>query len=156
MKKCDMCGTTDGKIFNRRKFGKSLCQTCYRYETEHPVHPLPNKGEVVYDEEGKPICHICGRAFKKLASHAYNRHKISASDYKEMFGLNNTKGLIAESTREILREHSKNNYDKVVKENLIKKGENSRFKNGDKGRTKDKVRLQCRNVLIQNVFKNKK
>lgn len=156
MKKCDLCGTTEGKIFNRRKFGKYLCQTCYNYETKHPVHPLPKKGEIAYDNEGKLICHICGRAFKKLASHAYNGHGITAYEYKEMFGLNNNQGLIAESTKEILRKHSKNNYDIVVRENLLKKGESSRFKKGDKGRTKDMVRLQCRNVLIQNVFKNKK
>lgn len=156
MKQCELCGTTGKGIFNRRKLGKCLCQTCYKYEMEHPVNPLPKKGEIEYDNEGRPICHICGRAFKKLASHAYYRHNINAYEYKEKFGLNNSQGLISESTKKILQEHSKNNYDLVVKENLLNRGKDHRFKKGDKGRTRDMIRLQCRNVLIQNTFKNSK
>lgn len=155
-KTCEICGTKEGIICYSKAIGKTLCRKCYNYEKNHPVHPLPKKGEISYDNEGKLICHICGRAFKKLASHAYNGHGINAYTYKEMFDLNNNAGLLIESTKEILREHSKNNYETVIKENLLNKGKNSRFKKGSKGRTRDQVRLQCRNVLIQNTFKNKK
>lgn len=156
MKQCELCGSVENAVFKRRRFGKYLCQKCYKYEMEHPVNPIPKKGEVQYDNEGRPICHICGRAFKKLASHAFHTHNINAYEYKEKFGLNNNQGLISESTKKILQEHSKNNYDLVIKENLLNKGKDHRFKKGGKGRTRDMVRLQCRNVLIQNTFKNVK
>lgn len=154
-KTCELCGLTKTGVYYSEQFDKSLCRKCYNYEKKHPVHPLPEKGEIAYDNEGKLICHICGRAFKKLASHAYNGHKITASEYKKMFGLNNKEGLLIESTKEKLREYSKVNYEIVVKENLLSKGEKTRFKKGCSGRTKDKVRLQCRKVLAQNFFKVK-
>lgn len=156
MKTCEVCGTKEGKICYSKKHDKTLCRKCYNYEKNHPVHPLPKKGEVEYDDEGKLICHICGRAFRRLSSHAFRGHGVSAYTYKEMFGLNNNTGLLIESTKEMLREYNKNNYEKVVKENLINKGKDSRFKKGSKGRTRDKIRLQCKNVLIQNTFKSKK
>lgn len=155
-KRCEVCGLIKDRVFYSKNVGKTLCRKCYNYEKNHPVHPLPEKGEIKMDSEGKLICHICGRAFKKLSSHAYNGHNITAYEYKKMFELNNNAGLLIESTKEKLRKHNKNNYEVVVKENLISKGKNSRFKEGDKGRTKDKIRLQCRNILIQNTFKNKK
>ena len=148
MKKCSMCGTSEKKVCFSKEFNKFLCVKCRKYEKEHPVNELPKKGEVAYDEKGRPICHICGRAFKKVASHAYLEHGINAYDYKEKFGLNNNTGLIAEETREKLREHVKENYKIVVEQNLIDKGRKNRYKKGNEGRTKDKLRLEGRKTLM--------
>lgn len=154
-KTCELCGSIESKVCYSKEFGKLLCRKCYKYEKKHPVHPLPEKGEIAYDNEGKLICHICGRAFKRLSSHAYNGHGITAYEYKEMFGLNNKEGLLIDSTKDKLREYSKANYEVVIKENLLSKGKKTRFKKGSSGRTKNKVRLQCRKVLEQNFFKVK-
>lgn len=150
---CQECGKTNLEKVYGKKLGKRLCQKCYNYEKNHPVNPLPEKGEIKYDNEGRLICHICGRAFKKLSSHAINGHGITAYEYKKMFGLNNNAGLLIETTKEQLRRHIKNNYDLVVEQNLIEKGTNTRFEDGGEGRTRDKIRLQCMNVLINNTIK---
>ncbi|MGL5713356.1 MAG: MucR family transcriptional regulator [Paraclostridium sp.] len=108
-------------------------------------------GKLRFDNEGKPICEICGRSFNKLGQHVYNSHGMSAKEYKIKFGLDLNKGLVAKSTKEKLQKANKDNYDKVVKNNLLKKGQYTRFKNGDKGRTKEKVSEQTRLALVDKI-----
>ena len=157
MMKCIECGSTN-KVYTKQ-FGVPLCPNCTRMWKEHPQHDLPDKGELKYDELGRPICHICGRAFNKLLTHVKQRHKMTPEEYKETFGLENGKGLISEKTRTVLQQKVMDNYDKVVVENLIKGGSATQFKTGHMGRTKDKVRLQTKIKLvnhIQNIGPNKK
>lgn len=104
-------------------------------------------GKVHYDEKGNPRCHICGKSYKKVLSHVWQKHGMSAEEYKKKFGLDLNKGLICEETRKTLQQHIKNNYNKVVTENLINKGKNTRFEKGSKGRTADQVSLQTLNRL---------
>jgi hypothetical protein len=107
---------------------------------------------VEYNHLKQPICHICGRAFKNLLTHAYQKHGTSAYDYKKEFELDLYKGIIAEETREKHRVAVKRDYDKVVVDNLLAKGKETRFTKGCEGRTRDKVSLQTLNEL-KNRFK---
>ena len=152
MMKCIECGSTN-KVYTKQ-FGVPLCPNCTRMWKEHPQHDLPEPGEIKLDELGRPICHICGRAFHKLLTHAKQRHKISAEEYKTKFGLNSGKGVVSGEFREKARQNVLDNYNVGVTENLINKGTKTRFKTGHKGRTKDQVRLQAKNQLkehIQNI-----
>ena len=99
-------------------------------------------GKVEYDEEGYPICEICGGSFKRVAAHARQKHDVSAREYKQMFGLDVKKGICSKESRDLARERLFENYDVSVKKNLIKKGSKSRFKVGSKGRTKDQLSEQ--------------
>lgn len=108
----------------------------------------PHYGEVIYDEAGLPKCHICGKSFKKLMTHVVQKHGILAYDYKYMFGLNTTKGIIAESTKMKLQTSVLNNFDRVVKDNLINKGKSTRYTQGSKGRTRDKLSAQERRRIV--------
>lgn len=65
-----------------------------------------------------------------------------------MYGLDVGKGLCSEEYKELLREYVRENYDKVVEENLIEKGKKTRFVYGDVGRPKDKVSEQSRRRLV--------
>ena len=157
MMKCIECGSTN-KVYTKQ-FGVPLCPNCTRMWKEHPQHDLPDKGELKYDELGRPICHICGRAFNKLLTHVKQRHKMTPEEYKETFGLENGKGIVSDKFREVARQNVLDNYDVVVTENLMNKGTKTRFKSGCKGRTKDQVRLQTKNKLrehIQNITSHKK
>ena len=118
-------------------------------ETDHPHY-----GEVIYDDKGKPTCHICGRSFNKLLNHVWQKHGLSAREYKIKFGLNVSHGIISQATREKLQESVHNNYSKVVEINLIKKGRKTRFKKGNKGRTKDKLSEQERRRLSNRFRKS--
>ena len=98
-------------------------------------------GKANFDESGLIICHICGKSFDRLPMHLRQSHGLSTYDYKEAFGLNICTGLISLQQKELMRKYSKENYDKVIKENLIKNGEKTRFEKGSSGRTKEKVRI---------------
>lgn len=144
MKVCEECNTSRSKVSYSKEFKKLLCGNCLNVYKNHKVNSIPEIGEVAYDEEGRVICHICGRAFNKVLSHARQRHNISAKEYKKKFGLDLNKGLTSKSTKEALRKSVLKNYDKVVEENLIKNGEKTRFKEGHEGRTADKVSIQTK------------
>lgn len=113
-------------------------------------------GRVEYDQDGKPICEICGKSFDRLMAHARQVHEISARDYKIAHGLDIGKGICSKRSSELSRERVFENYDKVVAQNLIKNGQKTRFKKGDEGRTADKVSEQTRQNLktrFVNFFK---
>lgn len=105
------------------------------------------KGVIEYDQDGKPICSICGKSFNRLLSHVRQKHHINEREYKLMNGLDLKKGICSKESSQKSREAALNNYDKVIAKNLIKGGEKTRFKDGDPGRTKDKVSEQTRIML---------
>lgn len=158
MRICEECGTT--KRVAASKFQeKTLCYNCISMYKKHPINQIPPKGQMIYDNEDRPICHICGRAFNKLGQHVFNRHGMSADEYKELFELNRNVGLTSNKTKEKLQQAVKDNYDQVVVANLVNKGKHTRFNKNNKGRTKDKVRLQAYNMLcdrIKNINKARK
>lgn len=144
---CNICN----KDVNKR-FVKGMCITCYgrlKLDSKRPVYELPKKGEVEYSPDGLVICHICGRAYKKLMAHVWQVHGIYEKDYKKEFGLNISRGLICDETKEKLQNSVAKHYEKVVEKNLIKGGEKSRFKFGGIGRTRDKLSLQEYNRLVK-------
>ncbi len=131
VKECQFCGGVN------KTTGK-YCNTCYGYLRKHPEgrYPLPPKGMVHYAPNGDTICHICGEAQRKLGSHIAHRHHISQNEYRDMFELYHNTRL---SNYEYINNMSQinNKYkDKVVKENLIKCGVNTRIshENGLSGR----------------------
>lgn len=117
-------------------------------QVNHPMY-----GKIEYDVDGKPICAICGKPFKKVLTHVNQAHGITASEYKFMFGLDKYKGIICKELRDRLREHLEANYDVAVTENLNRKGLEYKFKKGNIGRTKDKVSEQTRRKLRKNIEK---
>ena len=131
MKQCQMCGgdnTTTGKY----------CNTCYGYLRKHPEgeYPLPPKGVIHYASNGDPICHICGQAHRKLGSHIAHRHHMSQNEYRDMFQLYHNTRLSNYEYIENMSQINNKHKDKVVKENLIKCGVNTRIshENGLSGR----------------------
>lgn len=110
------------------------------------------KGKIHYDEKGYPRCHICGKSFKKVLTHVWQKHGMNEKEYKKEFELDAGKGIICQETREKLQQSIKSNYDVVVKQNLIKGGKSNRFTEGSAGRTRDKIRLQTKLVLKDNFM----
>ena len=114
-------------------------------------------GKIEYNDEGLPKCEICGKHFHRVTAHVRQVHGLSAREYKLQFGLDLIKGICSKESAEKSREKAMSNYDKVIAENLIQCGEETRFKKGAVGRTRDKVSQQTLNRLKQNTFlKNEK
>ena len=155
MSVCEECGSTY-RVRKTKSFGKILCNNCHNMYKSHPVNQIPPNGEIRYDDEGRPICHICGRAFDKLGQHVYNRHDMSADEYKEKFGLDRRVGLTSDKTKKKLQDAVKDNYSLVVEKNLLNNGKKTRFDKNNKARTKEKVRLQTYKRLCERTKKMNK
>ena len=100
---------------------------------------LPKNGEILL-QDGKPVCHICGKAFHRLMSHVRQKHGMMAIEYKKEFDLNTSQGIISEESAKKSRE-AVFRHPEII-EGLTANGVKSRFKKGCKGRTRDKVSLQ--------------
>jgi len=112
---------------------------------------LPQKGEILYDKDNKPICHICGQSFHRLMTHVRQKHKMSAYEYKKHYGLDTTKGIASKQSSELARQRVYENYENVIVPNLLNSGKSTQFKPRHKGRTKDKVSLQTKQRLISQI-----
>lgn len=143
--KCSKCGDDI-----KSRVLKGMCEKCYQRvarDSKTKTYELPKKGEVKYSPDGLVICHICGKAYKKLMNHTWQIHGLTEKEYKLEFGLNATQGLICEETKQKMQIAVKKHYDKVVLNNLIEKGEKTRFFKGSEGRSKSKIRAQELNRL---------
>ena len=64
---CSKCN----KPINGKIYPEESCQACYNYYHKGGTDNLiPPKGKIAYDHRGYVVCHICGRAYKRLGSAA--------------------------------------------------------------------------------------
>lgn len=83
---CSECG----KPITDRAYPNNTCQACYKYFLNGgTVSSIPTQGTIAYDHRGYVVCHICGRAYKRLGSHVKESHNMKVAEYKELFGLCN-------------------------------------------------------------------
>lgn len=54
------------------------------------INPLPVAGTIAYDERGYVVCHICGKAYRRLGAHVVQAHDMTIKAYKEQFSLCNS------------------------------------------------------------------
>ena len=133
---CSQCG----KTITGRKYG-GLCQGCYKYfKNGEKIHSIPAAGTIAYDDQGKVICHICGKSFVRLGSHVKENHNMTIAEYKERFGLCNSTRTTEKSYSATMRRHAKNN---GMDQKLLEAGKMTRIKKGETRLRKGKeVRLQ--------------
>lgn len=144
---CKKCG----KPINGKIYPKQTCQSCYNYYHKGGTdNPIPAKGVIAHDYRGYVVCHICGRAYKRLGSHIKECHKMTIADYKAEFELCN-------NARTTEQNYSKHMHDLAYKydmpQRLIKAGVETRVKKGQKDMRKGKkVRLQeCINKKLRKL-----
>lgn len=136
MSLCSKCGKTTARLYPDK-----TCQGCYNYFRKGgTINPTPRHGEITRDVRGFVICHICGRAFKRLGSHIKESHNLTILQYKEMFGLCNN----AKTTEYTYSQHMRGlAYRYNMPQRLQEAGVETRVKKGDKRlRLGKKVRLQ--------------
>jgi hypothetical protein len=108
-------------------------------------------GIVEYDQEGKPICEICGKAYHRVLGHVRQKHQLTEKEYKKQFGFDVTNGICSKESAERTRVKTKANFVKCIKHNLLVNGVKTQFKVGSKGRTKDKVSEQTKINLTNHI-----
>lgn len=134
---CKFCGK---ETTHDNRYG-GYCQGCYRYFRDGgTVNPLPPKGIIAKDYRGYVVCHICGRAYKRLGSHVKESHGLTIAEYKEQFGLCNNARTTEINYSQHMHELA---YKYGMPERLKEAGKNTRVKAGEKDRRLGKqVRLQ--------------
>lgn len=132
---CQECGK-----YSKKSYG-GVCQACYIYfKNGGKVHALPEQGRLEYAENGKVICHICGRAFTRLGSHIRESHAMTIKDYKAKFELCNSTKTTEKGYSQVMRQNA---YEHGMPEQLTKFGKSTRIKKGETDKRKNKkVRLQ--------------
>ena len=134
---CSKCG----KSIPDRIYPGETCQACYLYYHKGGTDNLvPPKGRIAYDYRGYVICHICGRAYKRLGSHIKESHNMTIAEYKEKFELCNN----AKTTEANYSEHMHNLAYKYDMPNRLQiTGYPTRIKKGQRDmRLGKKARLQ--------------
>lgn len=81
-----------------------LCQRGRCCRNDNPHYQLPELGDwdgPVYGELGKlrddgdrAECHVCGQYYQHLGNHVWLSHDLTADEYKALFGLRASTGLI--------------------------------------------------------------
>ena len=133
--KCSKCGKHTNASYS------GMCQGCYNYYRNGGTdNPLPKLGKIEHDYRGYVICHICGRAYKRLGSHIKESHNMSIAEYKAKFELCNN----AKTTERNYSEHMHNlAYKYDMPKRLQITGYPTRIKKGQRDmRLGKKVRLQ--------------
>lgn len=154
MKVCRLCGRTSDKhkIVNSSQYG-IICNRCYQREKLNAkIYDLPKFGEITYSEDGKPICHICGKCYNKLLAHVWQVHDLSEKEYKKKFGLELFNGIMSKSSKELASNRVWENADISIKGNLLEGGEKTRYKKGSEGRTRNKLCERTKIRLSHNFF----
>lgn len=125
MRECTICGA----MHNRNA---DTCQACYIYLRKHPEgnYDIPPKGTMMYATNGDPICHVCGRAYRTLDGHINQVHDMSHKQYCDRYKLLRNTKLCSEEYRQMKRTLQIPYKDVVVYDNLVVKGEATRFKPG--------------------------
>lgn len=133
---CPQCG----KSIPNRHYG-GLCQGCYKYfKNGGKIHDIPAVGTIAYDEQGKVICHICGKSFVRLGSHIKENHEMTINEYKERFGLCKRTKTTEKSYSDTMSRYAKNN---GMDQQILQAGKTTRIQKGQVDKRKGKkVRLQ--------------
>lgn len=145
--KCSQCG----KIIRRQYVG--MCQGCYKYfKNGGKVHNIPAPGIIAYDDQGKIICHICGKSYVRLGSHIKESHGLTIAEYKERFGLCNNAKTTEKVYSNLMSQHAR---DHGMDQRLLETGKSTRIQKGDTHLRKGKqVRLQERIDKRKRKFKH--
>lgn len=107
------------------------------------------KGIVYYDKNGKIICPICERSFSKLISHVIQKHNMSGKEFRLKHGFCVGFSFMSKEAKEKAREANLKNYDKVVINNLINGGKETRFKGIRGNKPVHVITEQRRNIIAK-------
>lgn len=130
MKSCYKCGKEIDKSYS------GLCQGCYNYYKNGGTdNPIPDKGRIEYDSNGRVICHICGRAYVRLGSHVKETHHLTIEEYKKEFELCKRAKTTEYNYSRIMSNHALEN---KMDEQLRVCGMKTRIQKGDKSKRQGK------------------
>ena len=88
--------------------------------------PIFGQRGVLADDGERAQCHICGGYFGNLGGHATQVHGVEPDEYKELFGLNVTTGLIGPALKELRRREGEARKDTPAYQRFVTAGVRAR------------------------------
>jgi len=133
---CIMCKKPVPKDKRFRTYCSKVCRTRY-YNMKTVATPearaISNAGQRERWRkkhiDGKPTvkCLICNKEYRQVGSHIAQSHKMTAREYRRLYGFDVKKGIIPDDLRELYQQQVRDNH---TIDNL-KAGAPFRFKKGD-------------------------
>lgn len=123
---CKVCGA---KITNKRSrtYCSAKCRNKVYNERYYDLRQDQARERRGRKAEGKFQCLICGKWYYQVCSHVWLTHGVGEEDYKKMFDLPLSKGILPVEIKRIKAEHV---FENGTIENL-KKGVKKRYRKGD-------------------------
>lgn len=129
---CVTCKKSIKNIFKARKYCSAKCRNKeytqrykeYRSKFQRDRYDayasIPSKNKIK--------CLICGKYYTQVGSHAYNSHRITAREYRELNGLDVKRGILPTKLRKLKASQCRENGTI----NNLKNGKRYRYVKGDK------------------------
>ena len=76
-----------------------------KHKAEHAEYQRKRSDAKAVKAPGKFQCQICGKWYVQVGSHIYLRHKITAREYRKIFGFDVKKGQLAGWLKELKADH---------------------------------------------------
>jgi hypothetical protein len=117
---------------NNKKFCSVECRDDHYYATGKTKERWTKNNAKTSEingryEVGKIRCKECGRYWRFLLCHVYQKHGLDKDSYKQKYGMDKGRGLIMEDLKEIKKERV---FENGTVENL-KKGKKTRYRKND-------------------------
>ena len=135
-KKCVVCGSSfKPPKYNgaRSKYCSPKCRNRFYNKKNQAYNTEMNRlKRLKQAEEPSPLklqCQICGRWYKKVGSHIWQTHKMTAREYRKEYGFDVKRGQLTDVGRKVMHDHVFSNGTV----NNLKAGEVNWFKKGQKG-----------------------
>ena len=134
-KTCTLCKTQ--YLASSHANNSKYCNACkviqYKKHNEFTEYKRQQQLERNNRQASKPSknkiqCLECGKYYAKPASHAFQQHQMTAREYKQKHGLEVSKGIITNEMKDKLKQYTYENRTKVIDNNLIKAGKQTRYK----------------------------
>lgn len=114
---------------------------------------MPEPGIIGYDNRGYVVCHICGKAYRRLGTHVAQAHDMTIKAYKERFGLCNNAKTTERTYSQRMHDYA---YQYNMPEQLRITGADTRIKPGENHlRLGKPVRLQEKMRLARMLYESK-
>ena len=127
---CKICGEPIAeKRFRTFCSKKCRLKDLYRKNGKRQAQWLRDKKdkEASIPSKDKIQCLICGRWYRRVGTHIYYRHGITAREYRQEYGFDLIKGQLSDDLKEL---YSKNS---IKSRKNLEKGKKHQFKKGQKG-----------------------
>lgn len=127
LKACEICATD--LTTRQRRYCSKKCRDKHfqiKYQPQRSIWQRERNDSRSVKRPNTIECLICHKWYRQVGSHIFNRHEMTAREYRQEYGFDVKRGQLPPDLRECKADHVKTNGTV----NNLKKGAKYRFKKG--------------------------